>query len=65
MEIKLSYLVQLIDQIKDKEYLLPPEITEHPTGTGIPLYYTKGITAGRQEAIELIENLINPYFKEY
>jgi hypothetical protein len=49
-------LIPLIDKIEQALYHVPQKIMEHGTASGIPYYYTQGISAGREQAIEIIKN---------
>ena len=54
--LKEKILVPLIKKIEEAVYTIPQDIMEHGTASGIPYYYTKGVGAGREQAIEIIKN---------
>jgi hypothetical protein len=49
-------LVPLIKKIEEALYHVPKNIMIHGTASGIPYYYTQGVGAGREQAIEIIKN---------
>jgi len=46
----------LINKIEQAAVHIPSEVMQYGTASGIPSFYSKGILAGRKQAIEIIND---------